>query len=175
MYIELTGIDIPRIEAIKLAKLERDSLIVRSRAARCWYQWQVAARHADDVVRHLQTRRDKAALNSMKGLAQCWRMAARCEGLPGVPPGRASCQIYGTAGYPYSLGAVPTVEPRIVGPTMEQRIVALDALVGEVLKLQKKEERNRRITLIIAGVGALFAAARLGIIAIPLINAARRR
>lgn len=50
---------------------------------------------------------------------------------------------------------------------------AMRAQVDEVLERQKEEERNRKLALIVGGLGALFAAARLGVVAIPLIR--RRR
>jgi len=52
---------------------------------------------------------------------------------------------------------------------------SIDSRVARILQLVEQEQRARRITLIVAGVGALFAAARLGIVAIPWIKAARRR
>lgn len=58
--------------------------------------------------------------------------------------------------------------PGIVDPLTEIR-----ANTQEILARQKKEADDRRIALIIGGVSALFAAAKLGILAIPLIRAKR--
>lgn len=58
--------------------------------------------------------------------------------------------------------------PGIVDPLTEIR-----ATTKEILERQKKEAADRRIALIIGGASALFAAAKLGILAIPLIRAKR--
>jgi hypothetical protein len=44
-----------------------------------------------------------------------------------------------------------------------------------ILRLQQEEARKRKFALLLGAVGALFAAARLGIVAVPLIHAARAR
>ena len=44
-----------------------------------------------------------------------------------------------------------------------------------VLSRQAEEARKRRLTLALGAVGALIAAARLGIVAVPLIKAAKAR
>lgn len=56
-----------------------------------------------------------------------------------------------------------------------QQQMEMQKQVAEVIRRQKAEDRGRRLTLIIGGIGALFAAARLGIIAIPLIRERRRK
>lgn len=45
----------------------------------------------------------------------------------------------------------------------------------EMLALQKEQERKRRFALALGAAGALLAAARLGIVAVPLIKARRAR
>lgn len=60
------------------------------------------------------------------------------------------------------------------GFTPEQETELLTR-TAEIVARQQKEERSRKLTLIIGGLGALFAAARLGVIAIPLIQERRRR
>lgn len=67
----------------------------------------------------------------------------------------------------YVLGAD---EPEIAA---EQPSVT--EMVAQVLELQREEKRARKWALIIGGIGAVFAAARLGIIAIPIIKAKRTR
>ena len=47
--------------------------------------------------------------------------------------------------------------------------------LDQILRIQKEEGAKRKLALIIGGVGALFAAARLGIVVLPLVKAARRR
>ena len=49
------------------------------------------------------------------------------------------------------------------------------AKLDQLLSLQKAEDAKRKLALLIGGAGALFAAARLGIVALPLVKAARRR
>jgi hypothetical protein len=44
-----------------------------------------------------------------------------------------------------------------------------------ILQNQEREARRRRLTLLLGGLGALIAAARLGIVAIPLVKEARAR
>ena len=75
-----------------------------AKAGRCWYYWQTAARHAGDVVRYLKLGRVNAAQNAEHGYRQCFRLAARCEGIPS-PPGRGSCSQYssGLSGAEFSV------------------------------------------------------------------------
>lgn len=44
-----------------------------------------------------------------------------------------------------------------------------------ILKNQAEQARKRKLALTLGAIGALFAAARLGIVAIPLVKAARAR
>jgi hypothetical protein len=46
--------------------------------------------------------------------------------------------------------------------------------VNEIILRQKQEESRRRWTLLIAGIGAVFAAVRLGVIVVPKVRARRR-
>jgi hypothetical protein len=58
-----------------------------------------------------------------------------------------------------------------VGLTDEE----LNARFDQILKNQKTEANNRKFALAIGAIGALIAAARLGIVAIPMVKAARAR
>lgn len=58
----------------------------------------------------------------------------------------------------------------ITTPTVADPIAEIRAMTAEILKRQKEEEHARKLALIVAGASALFAAAKLGIIAIPLIR-----
>jgi hypothetical protein len=44
-----------------------------------------------------------------------------------------------------------------------------------IIKSQEDEARKRKLALTIGALGALIAAARLGIVALPLVKAARAR
>ena len=59
-----------------------------------------------------------------------------------------------------------------VGFTEEQEATLL-ANQAEILKRQKDEESRRRWTILLTAGGALFAALRLGIIALPLVKKRR--
>lgn len=58
----------------------------------------------------------------------------------------------------------------ITTPTVVDPITEIRSMTAEILKRQKEEENARKIAMMIAGASALFAAAKLGIIAIPLIR-----
>lgn len=47
--------------------------------------------------------------------------------------------------------------------------------LDRILKNQEEDARRRRIAVVWAAVGALFAAGRLGILAVPLVKARRAR
>jgi hypothetical protein len=67
----------------------------------------------------------------------------------------------------YELGDEP--EPAAAEqPSNEQ-------MLFELLEMQREEARKRKWTLIIGGLGALFAAARLGVVALPFIQERRRQ
>lgn len=44
-----------------------------------------------------------------------------------------------------------------------------------IIANQAEQDRKRRFALALGAIGALFAAARLGIVAVPLVKAARAR
>lgn len=58
----------------------------------------------------------------------------------------------------------------ITTPTVTDPLVEIRANTAEILRRVKEEQEARKIALIIAGASALFAAAKLGFIAIPLIK-----
>jgi hypothetical protein len=58
----------------------------------------------------------------------------------------------------------------ITTPTVVDPIEEIRATTAETLRRVKEDQDARRIALIIAGASALFAAAKLGLIAIPLIK-----
>jgi hypothetical protein len=64
-------------------------------------------------------------------------------------------------------------EPSILEPTIEDRTgdATLTDKIDHILAIAKDEQRARKLAQIIAIGGAIFAAARLGIIAFPLIHA----
>lgn len=55
------------------------------------------------------------------------------------------------------------------------QLAVIQQQTAEILARQKRESRNRRIAIGISAAAALFAAARLGIIAMPVIKARRRK
>lgn len=61
------------------------------------------------------------------------------------------------------------------GETPDERLVTIDERTLAIIKGQKEDRRRRNFALTIGAIGALLAAARLGIIALPLIKARRRR
>ncbi len=72
---------VPRAEALKLARLERDALLWRAaHSPACASLWRAAASHADRVISALQRRDDVAALDAMYSVAGAWKRAARCRG-----------------------------------------------------------------------------------------------
>lgn len=91
---------------------------------------------------------------------------------PGGPP---------PAPYPKKTARVRALAPRlpvsrlgfgddIEKPTVADPIDEIRATTLEILKRQKAESESRKIGWIIAGASALFAAAKLGLVAIPLIR-----
>lgn len=64
----------------------------------------------------------------------------------------------------FSMGDDITT-PTVVDPTTE-----IVTNTRKILEIQKQEAANRKFALIIAGASALFAAAKLGLVAIPLIR-----
>ena len=88
-----------------------------------------------------------AATHALR-IALSWKRAADCEG------------------WPTPLGA--TDISQIVSLSPEQKI-------DLILANQEEEARKRKLVLIIGIAGAVIAAARLGIIAVPMIKAARAR
>lgn len=71
-------------DALRLARLEARSL--RSRAAAggsCGPRWRSAAESANKLVRHLRAGRG-APEGYMYQVADDWKAAADCEGLPGL-------------------------------------------------------------------------------------------
>lgn len=52
---------------------------------------------------------------------------------------------------------------------------ALKAQIQKMMELQRAEEHSRRVALFIGAAGALFAAVRLGVIALPKIQQRRQQ
>jgi hypothetical protein len=149
----------PTPAALPAARQRRNALLVPAKAGRCWYEWQTAARHAADVVRYLEDGRPQAAANAETGYRQCYRYAAGCEGLA-VPPGAASCSQYASGLSNYVLA--------------DDDLPGLHKKVDELLAKQRAEERYRKFATIAAIGGAIFAAMRLGLIAVPFFRRRRR-
>lgn len=61
----------------------------------------------------------------------------------------------------------------ITAPTVTDPIEEIRTNVAELIKRAREDAENRKIALIIGGVSALFAAAKLGLVAIPLIRKSR--
>lgn len=81
-----------RIDAIKIAEYERDSLVLRQNTSqRCRREWAEAARSANLVIDSLRRGWDNQALVYMADVAKQWGRAASCEGWP-TPEGEA---LYG--------------------------------------------------------------------------------
>lgn len=76
-------VTIPRRQAIKIAKYERDSLRTRaSTSASCSRQWILAAGQADTVVQMLVSGQDRDAGRAAMQVGPRWKRAADCEGWP---------------------------------------------------------------------------------------------
>jgi hypothetical protein len=74
-------ITIPRHHAIRVAELERDSLLMRAReGGPCRLLWIEAARIADGAVRALREGRDQDLVREMYAIGTGWMRAARCRG-----------------------------------------------------------------------------------------------
>lgn len=58
---------------------------------------------------------------------------------------------------------------------IEDKLVLIDQRTAEMVELQKKEARDRKLAVVFTVAGALFAAARLGLVAVPFIKEKRRR
>ena len=63
-------------------------------------------------------------------------------------------------------------EPVVI--TSDQRLVTIDERTAEMQREQEEDRKFRKMAMIIGGLSALFAAARLGVIAIPMISERRR-
>jgi len=70
-------------------------------------------------------------------------------------------------------GIFGDTEPSILEPTVEDRTgdATLTDKIDHILAIAKDEQRARKLAQLIAIGGAIFAAARLGVIAFPLIHA----
>lgn len=58
---------------------------------------------------------------------------------------------------------------------IEDKLALIDQRTAEMAELQKKEARDRKLAVVFAVAGALFAAARLGLVAVPFIKEKRRK
>jgi hypothetical protein len=85
---EALGLDVPRAEAVAIAELERDALLLRAaEGGSCEPLWRDAAHHAQLIVLCIRDGRDREAARHMRHVAQRWKRAARCSGHP-VPVGQ---------------------------------------------------------------------------------------
>ena len=76
-------VELPRAQAIKIAKLERDSLGLRAQSsARCAGPWREAQDQANRVVQNLYAGADAAAGTAAVKVGYAWKKAADCEGWP---------------------------------------------------------------------------------------------
>jgi hypothetical protein len=140
-------VGLPRAQAIQLAEYERDSLVLRADGSKCPELWRDAAHHADLVVQCLRAGKDTDAARHAGHITSRWKKAADCEGWP-TP-----------ANNYVATGAAGSAEEKL----------------DLILKNQAEQAKKRRLALTLGAVGALLAAARLGIVAIPLVKAAKRR
>jgi len=80
-------VEIPRKQALKIARYERDSLRARAKtSSRCKSQWSAAAGQADRVVELLAARHDRSAAIEAMRVGPAWKKAADCEGWPTTKP-----------------------------------------------------------------------------------------
>ena len=87
-YEALGAIDIPRSHAVRIAELERDSLLLRAaQGGPCAARWHEAAYAAARVVDALRGGDDKGVVPHMYDVAKAWKRAARCSRYP-VPLGQ---------------------------------------------------------------------------------------
>ena len=83
------------------------------------------------------------------------------SGVSSQPPG---ARIY------FSLGDDIT-KPTVADPATDPVTLAVIAeRTAEILRRQAEEDKRRKLAMIVTAIGAVFAAARLGIIAIPHIR-----
>ena len=76
-------VELPRVQAIQIAELERDSLGLRAQSsARCAGPWRVAQDQANRVVQGLYVGADAAAGTAAVKVGSAWKKAADCEGWP---------------------------------------------------------------------------------------------
>lgn len=138
-------VSVPQVDAVAVAKLERDAL--RMRAAQggpCARRWRYASRIADRIVTKLERGAGSSAVPDMYALGRAWRAAATCSGAP---------------------------SPLSDDGDVETLHVKLD----ELRRRHDALYRWTRIGTYATIAGVLVAAARLGVISIPFIKARRRR
>lgn len=79
-------VGLPRVQAVEIARYERDSLGLRARhSEKCRREWLDARNKADLVVQNLVTGDDSAAGAAALRVGPAWKRAADCEGWP-TPP-----------------------------------------------------------------------------------------
>lgn len=108
-----------------------------------------------------------------KRLALSGNGSSRNGASQGRGRGRGGGRAYG-GGYGRTWGrgssAFYGMGDTITTPTVKDPIDQVLANTNAIITQQKAEAHARKIALIIAGASALFAAARLGIVAFPLIR-----
>jgi len=140
---------IPRTDALALARAERDSYRIRARAGGpCATTWRAGSRVGAQIADELVAGRDRRALAAMHQMRRAWADVARCEGVLPLSDADAA------QGY-------------------EAEFSRLEHKIDQLLAFQESEERYRRWATWAAIAGALFAAVRLGIIAVPHAGKAR--
>jgi hypothetical protein len=83
MAITAKPVVLPRRQALKLARYERDSLQVRAQtSAKCTPQWTAAVDQAAAVVNFLESGSDQKAGAAATKVGPAWKRAADCEGWP---------------------------------------------------------------------------------------------
>jgi len=76
-------VSLPRDQAIRIAKYEQGSLLLRAKAStKCSEFWHDAALHAGLVVQCLREGDDAGAATHALHVAPRWKKAADCEGWP---------------------------------------------------------------------------------------------
>lgn len=133
-------ITIRQADAVAVARLERDTLLLRAaEGGACAPRWRHAARIADRIVAELAAGRGAAAVPHMYALGRAWHAAAQCKG------------------YPSPLAA-------------DDDLAALHAKLEELVRKQREQSKWLRWGTYATIAGVIVAAAKLGVISIPYIT-----
>jgi hypothetical protein len=148
-YAQALGnyVSVPQADAVAVARLEAQALRMRAgQGGACAWRWRYAARIADRIVADLQRGDSRGVVPLMHELGRAWHRAASCSGVPS----------------PIAMGATDDV-------------VALHSKIDTLTTKQRELYRWTRYGTYATIAAVIVGAARAGLIAIPFIQARKKK